>query len=306
MALPTDTLATPPPRTARPPDAGPPPVAAPSPEDLAAQPVFDSALHARSGLGAARDVIRYRDLLGQLISRNIKTRYKRTALGAAWTMLNPLLTMGVMAVVFSHLFHARITHYPVYILAGLTAWNFFAQTTTSIMSELVWGNSLTSRIYVPRVVFALAAVGTGLVNLAVALVPLALIMLTVGAPVTPALLLLPLAMALLALFALGVGPLLSLLAVQFTDVVDMYAILLTAWMYLTPLFYSPEIIDPRYQALFGLNPMVHLVAAFRLPLQEGRLPESATLATAVIVAVGTFLVGWWAFARQAEEVAARA
>jgi len=106
-------------------------------------------------------------------------------------------------------------------------------------------------------------------------------------------------------FALGVGLVLSRLAVLFADVVHMWEILLTAWMYATPIIYPPEIIPDEYRWLFLLNPVYHLLAAFRAPIYDGRLPEADTVLLAVLSSTFALLAGWWYFARKAHEFAYR-
>lgn len=267
--------------------------------------VYDSARRGSAMVDELRQVWRYRDLLVQLVSRNIKVRYKRSVLGIVWTMLNPLLIMIILTLVFSNLFRVAIEHYSVYILSALVIWNFFSQTTSMAMSELVWGGGLFHRIYIPRTVFALSAIGTGVVNLLFALVPLAIIMLATGVPLTPALIFLPIPILLTALFALGVGLLLSVLAAQFADVVEVYQIALTAWMYLTPIIYPMEIIPEHYRWLFNFNPMYHLLETFRLPIYAGTLPGVYRLSIAVFISVVTFIIGWAWFTKKADEFAYR-
>jgi len=267
--------------------------------------IYDSTRRPPPMIEELIEVLRYRDLLAQLVSRNIKVRYKRSILGVAWTMLNPLLMMIVLTLVFSNIFHMTVEHYPVYVLSALILWNFFSQTTLVAMTELVWGGSLLNRIHVPRTIFALSAVGTGLVNLLLALVPLALIMLVMGVPLTPALLFLPVSILFTTMFALGVGLFLSVLAIDFADVADIYQIVLTAWMYLTPIIYPKDIVPTQYQSLFNLNPMYHLLEIFRTPLYAGTLPGPYKIAVAGIVALTTLLVGWWFFTRKADEFAYR-
>ena len=159
-------------------------------------------------LTALGEIVRYRSLLRDLVARDLKVRYKRSILGVAWTMLNPLLMMAVLTFVFSQLFRADVRHYAVYLLSAQLIWTFLAQTTTQAMNHLAWGSALITKIYLPRSVFAVSQVGTGLVNLVLALVPLFLITLLTGAPVTWAVLWLPVSMLLMACFALGVGLLL--------------------------------------------------------------------------------------------------
>ncbi len=272
---------------------------------LSREEIYDSARRPPPMLEELIQVLRYGTLLAQLVSRNIKVRYKRSLLGIAWTMLNPLMMMIILSLVFSNLFRVSLEHYPVYILSALTLWNFFAQTTQVAMGELVWGGSLLNRIYIPRTIFALSAVGTGLVNLLFALVPLALIMGVMGVSFTGALVFLPIAILLTAMFALGIGLILSVLAINFADVADIYQIVLTAWFYLTPIIYPKEIIPAPYQWLFNLNPMYHLLEIFRAPIYAGTLPGIYKTAIALVVACGALVIGWWFFTRKADEFAYR-
>jgi len=268
-------------------------------------PVYDSAQRGSAFIEEFKDLLRYRDLLTQLIARNIKTRYKRSVLGILWTMLNPLLMMLVLTFVFSEVFRFSTAHYAAYALAGLSLWNFFAQTTTGAMSELIWGGGLLNRIYLPRAIFAASALGTGLINLLLSLVPLFLIMLATGVPIRPVILFLPISIILTAMFALGVALFLSRVAAYFADVVEMYQIVLTAWMYLTPVIYPKEIIPPELRWFFNLNPMYHLLEVFRAPLYVGRLSGPKTVAVAAAAAILTLVIGWWYFSRKADELAYR-
>src|SRR5512138_3854116 len=132
--------------------------------------VYDSAKHGNYALDELRQCLRYRNLLLQLVRRDITSRYKRSFFGIAWTMLNPLGMMLVLTVVFSQLF-GTVRGYPAYVLSGLMVWTFFSQTTTAAMVNLVWGGGLLNRIYIPRTSFAIAAMGTGAVNLLITAIP---------------------------------------------------------------------------------------------------------------------------------------
>ena len=116
--------------------------------------IYDSARRGSLALEELRGAFRYRDLIYQLVQRDIIARYKRSVLGIAWTLLNPLGMMVILTIVFSQLFNS-VKGYPIYLLCGLLAWTFFAQTTTSSMQQMVWGSALLHRIYMPRTVFAL-------------------------------------------------------------------------------------------------------------------------------------------------------
>ena len=246
--------------------------------------------------------MRYRDLLRQLVARNIKVRYKRSVLGVAWSILSPLLTMVVLSLVFSTLFRTTAPNYPVYLFPGLLVWNFFAQTTSMMAAEVVGGADFWRRIYTPRTIFCVATVLTGLVHLALAMVPLAALMLVFHASFGPSLIVVPFAAACAAMFALGIGLVVSSLARYFADVVDLYQVVLTAWMYFTPVIYPRDIVPERYRWLFNLNPMTYVVEGFRTPIYAGVFPSQHMLLADGAVALMTLVAGWWLFTRMADDL----
>lgn len=266
--------------------------------------IYDSAARLAPPLEELKEVVKYRHLITAFIKRDIVTRYKRSFLGVIWTMLNPLGTMLIMTVVFYQIFHVQQPYYPIYVLTGLIAWNFFSQTTAAAPQTLLWSGNLIHRVYVPRTVFALTALGSGVVNLLLALVPLGVVMAVLRVPLKPALLVVPLAILLLAAFALGVGLLLSAVVAYFPDVLDMYSIFLTAWLYMSAIFYPYTIIPESYRWwFFNLNPIYHLVLLFRDPLYYGNWPSLGHIATATFVAGTTLVLGWVLFTRKADEIA---
>ncbi len=269
------------------------------------KPVYDSAAQISPALEEFREVSRYRYLIGQLVRRDILSRYKRSVLGVAWTMLNPLGTMIVLSIVFSQLFKS-IESYPAYLLSGLIAWNFFAQTTNASMSGLVWGGSLLQRIYIPRTIFGISAIGTGLVNLFFSIIPLIIVMLFTKTPIQISIVFLPLSILLLAAFALGFGLILSTIAVYFPDVAEMYQIILTAWMYLTPIIYPEEIIPKTLLPIIQkFNPMYSLIRLFRFPIYDGRIPTIEEIIPALLWSVGLLVIGWIFFTSKSDEFAYR-
>jgi ABC-2 type transport system permease protein len=268
-------------------------------------PIYDSAARSSPFVEEFLTLVKYRDLIVQLVSRSIKTRYKRSVLGVAWTMLSPLLTMLVLTLVFSTLFRYPSRDYALYVLSALLVWNFFAQSTMAAMNDLVWSGGLLGRISVPKTVFAVSAVGTAIVNLALALVPYSLIALALGRVPRPAVLALPLPVLCAAMFSIGVGLALSAAAVYFTDVLPTYEVLLAAWMYLTPVIYPMELLPQSVQGVLRFNPMYYLVESFRSILYEGRIPSGQTLAIGFAVSLSALVLGWWVFTRKAREYAYR-
>ena len=268
------------------------------------KPVYDSAANTSPALTEIQELKHYRYLLKQLVRRDIVARYKRSALGVAWTMLNPLGTMLIMTFVFSNLFKS-VQSYPVYILSGLIAWNFFAQGTNASMSGLVWGGSLMQRIYLPRTIFGVSAIGTALVNLLLSIIPLLLVMVITQTTIHLTVLFLPISILLLTAFALGFGLLLSALAIFFPDVAEMYQIVLMAWMYLTPVIYPEEIIPAQFMTIYRINPMYWMLKMFRLPVYEGVIPTIQDLWPALAWSVGMLVVGWLFFTSRSDEYAYR-
>jgi len=256
---------------------------------------YDSAKRTPSAFVELQGIFKYRDLIYQLVYRDIVTRYKRSVLGIAWTMLNPLGIMVVIAVVFSNLFRT-LEDYPIYVLSGLVVWNFFSQTTVNTLTQTIWGGSLFHRIYLPRTTFAISAIGTGLVNIVLSIVPLVIIMLIIKMPLQLTLLFLPIPMIILAAFALGIGLIISTFSIKFPDVVEMYKVALTAWMYITPIIYPIHVIPESYrQWLIGLNPMYYIVEIFRLPIFHGVLPSYQIMIISSGVALITLILGWFLF-----------
>ena len=269
------------------------------------KPVYDSASYRVSAISELKELGRYRYLLGQLIRRDILTRYKRSVLGVAWTMLNPLGTMLILTFVFSNFFKSAAVHDPVYLLSGLLVWNFFSQGTNAAISGLVWGGSLLKRIYIPSSVFGVSAIGTALVNLVLSLVPLVIVMLVDGAPFYASMVFLPVSILLLTAFTLGFGLFISSLAVFFPDVAEMYQVVLTAWMYLTPIIYPESLISAKWMPVYKINPMYWMVKMFRLPIFEGRLPYWNEFLPAFAWAAGMLVIGWIYFTSKTEEYAYR-
>jgi ABC-2 type transport system permease protein len=269
-----------------------------------ADEVYDSSNRLHPLLEELVALLKYKELIVQFVSRSIKTRYKRSFLGVVWTMLNPLMTMIVLTLVFSSIFRFSVENYPVYVLSGLVVWGFFSSTTSAAMGEMIWSGSLLSRIYVPKSVFAVSAVGTGLVNLFFSLIPLIVISLVLGIHFNLSILTLPLAVLLLSAFALGIGLLLATAAVFFADMLPVYEVILTIWMYATPIIYPIEAVQD-YAWLLKLNPLYYLVEIFRKPFFEGVTPELHVWLIAAGSALVVLVLGGLIFTAKSNEYAYR-
>jgi len=240
---------------------------------------------------------RYFDLLHNLVTRAIKQRYKRSVLGFAWTMLNPLMTMVILTVVFSSVFGAVVPNYPLFVIVGLLAWNLFSLGSTQGLASVVDSGALIRKVAVPKEMFPLAAVGANLVNFLFSLIPLLFVMLVMRVSITWAVLWVPVGVLLIGLFTLGVALALTTLNVFFRDVRYFYDAALLAWFYGTPIFYPIEVLSPPARAVLQWNPLYVLVDVFRTPIYAGTAPAPAIAITAAIEAIGMAVVGWLIFRR---------
>jgi len=265
--------------------------------------IYDSEKRKRPAIEELLALIKYRDLIYQLTRRDIVARYKRSVLGVAWTMLNPLGTMLIMVVVFSQVFKSA-ENYAAYVLTGVICWTMFSQSTTTAMNSMVWGSHLMKQIYLPRTAFVVSTILASLVNFVISLIPLGIILAISRIPFHPSALLLPIFMIFLFAFSLGVALLLSTIAAFFPDVADLYPVVLTAWMYLTPVimplnFYR-EILNGL---LLYINPFYYIVNLFRILVIDGFVPHIQTWVATAVVSFGALIIGWIVFCKKADSIA---
>jgi lipopolysaccharide transport system permease protein len=243
----------------------------------------------------------YRELLYFLVWRDIKVRYKQTALGAAWAIIQPFMTMVVFSVFFGRL--AKVPSdgipYPVFAYAALLPWQLFAYALSESANSLVGNQHLVKRVYFPRLVVPIAAVLAGLVDFAIAFVVLLGLMAYYRIRPTAAIVVLPLFILLAVASALSVGLWLSALNVQFRDVRYTIPFLTQFWLFATPVAYPSSLIPEKWRALYGLNPMAGVVEGFRWALL-GKASNPGPLVWVSIVAVVIILIGGLAYFRRME------
>lgn len=244
-----------------------------------------------------RDLVRYRWLLRRLVHRDLTVRYKRSALGFVWTMLHPLILVGIMTLVFSTIFRFSIRNYPAYFLSAWVAWSFFSQTLIEAMTSLRWNGTMMKQVRLPRSIFVVATTVSGVVHMALALAAVLLIMGVTGVPIRPSILFVPVSVLILGVFTLGIAMIASTLAVFFGDVKEMIQAFLPAVMYLTPVIYPLSIIPAAYLPLITANPLAHLVELLRAPLYAGTIPGTFTLAVSCVSALIALIAGWLVFGR---------
>ena len=248
-----------------------------------------------------RDVWAYRELLYFLVWRDVKVRYKQTALGAAWAILQPVMTMVVFSVFFGRL--AKVPSdgipYPVFAFAALLPWQLFAYALSESSNSLVSNQNLITKVYFPRLVIPMSAVLAGLVDFAVAFVILLVMMRYYGIVPTAAIALLPLFVLLAVATALAVGLWLSALNVKYRDVRYTIPFLTQFWLFATPVAYPSTLVPERWRALYGLNPMAGVVEGFRWALL-GKSQGPGPLLAVSVGAVVVLLVGGLIYFRRME------
>jgi ABC-2 type transport system permease protein len=268
-------------------------------------PMYDTNLRKNLILSEFKDLYRYRVFIFHLIRRNLTSRYKRSALGVAWTLLDPLVTMVVMAIIFSSIYGNAMSAYPVFLFCALIIFNFIQQASNGAIVDLLNGRWLLGKVYMPCTVFAITSIGTNFINLIYSLIPLALLMLAFQIPVTTSLLFVPVALVFCVFFTLGLGLIFSIFTVFFADMLNIHSILMRLLLYLSGTFYMAESIPERFRPLIELNPVYNMIILLRDPVYFGILPDIWTIAYSAAWAIGLFVFGLIVFLHFHDQIAYR-
>lgn len=253
-----------------------------------------------------RELIEYRDLVRNLVGRDLKVRYKNSFLGFFWSLLNPLAMMVVFTVVFTIMLpNSGLERFPVFVLCALLPWNLFSSSVMTSIHSIVGNAHLIKKVYFPREVLPLSTVLANLVNFLLALIVLFAMMFALRTPLTRWALLLPVIIFIQLIFTLGLAFFLSTVNVFYRDTPMIMDVAMLAWFFLTPVFYPITILPHYYRTPFGfsldiqrlayiLNPMASLIASYRVILYHGAPPALdflfRTLVTALAFLVGGYLV----------------
>ena len=245
---------------------------------------------------------KYRDLLKLLVTKNIKLKYRRSWLGYVWSILNPLLIMAVMSVVFSTMFKRNIENFPVYLFCGQLLFNFMNTATTQAQFSISGNAALLKKTYVPKYLFTLARVTSCLVDLFFSLGALVIVILVTKAKITWYALLFPFVLVQLYVFSVGLGLFLAQASVFFKDTQFIYSAVITAWLYLTPIFYPLEALNEQLRWIIThLNPMYFYIGQFRDLVYIGRMPEVSLILTGCLTALAVLGIGMLSFLKTKDE-----
>lgn len=241
-------------------------------------------------------------MLIQLVSRDIKLKYRRSFLGYLWSILNPLFVMVIMTIVFSTMFSRNIENFPVYLFTGKMLFDFLSVSTNQAMVSVTGNASLLKKTYVPKYIFTLSKVTSCMVDFVFSFGALLLVMFFTRAHIYWTFLLVPIVVIQIYVFCCGLGFFLAEFNVFFRDVQYIYHAVITAWMYLTPIFYPVEQLPPSIQFVVkGFNPLYYYVAQFRDLAYYGRLPGPRVFWGGIFLAIGMLFFGLWMFKRKQDE-----
>ena len=243
-------------------------------------------------------VSKYRFLICQLVSRDFKTKYKRSILGIFWSFLNPLLTMLVQYVVFSTIFRNDIPNFAAYLITGTVMFNFFSEACGMALTSILGNASLITKVYIPKYIYPLTRTMSSAVNLSISLIPLLIVFFVTGVTFQKSAVLALYFFVCLIIFSLGLGMLLATSMVFFRDTQFLWNVLNMMWMYATPVFYPETILPDNLKIVLQVNPLYHFLKNARMCILDGLSPEPAVYIQCLIIALGMLLLGAFVFYRE--------
>lgn len=240
-------------------------------------------------------LMNYMPLAKELVTRDLKVRYRRSFLGYLWSLLNPLMMMVVMSYIFSTLFKSTIPNFPLYLICGQTLWACFNESTSMAMHSVITNGALIKKVYIPKFIFPLSRVLSSFVTMSFSLLAIVVVMIFTRATFYWTILLFWIPLVLLFLFCCGMGLILSSLSVYFRDITHLYGVLLFAWMYMTPIFYDMSILPENVQTVISFNPIYHYLTFFRSLVVYGQFPGGHTWAMCIGCSLVMLTIGMLVF-----------
>ncbi len=244
-----------------------------------------------------RRLIYLRDLVRELVRRDIKAQYKSSALGVAWSLVNPLLQLLIFTFLFRIVLPLNIQNYPAFLFSGLLAWTWFQLSLVQATSAITSHRELIRRPGFPAAILPVITVTTNLANLLVALPLLFIFILLTGGKITPAVFVLPLVMILQFVLILAAAYFLAVLNVLFRDTQHLIGVVLQLLFFVTPVFYSDDRFPKKYQAILNLNPVAQIIGAYREILLRGIVPEPRILSWIAFISLLLLFAGYQLFQR---------
>jgi ABC-type polysaccharide/polyol phosphate export permease len=267
--------------------------------------VFDSAEDRGLNnflLRNAGELIKYRHVLYNLVNTNLRARYRRSVIGFFWSLLNPLFTMMILAVVFSTIYKLPFADFGIYIFSGLLPWSLISNGILNGSTSLVGAEGYLKKVYVPKIIFPIATVGVEAVNFLFSLISLSVLALFLGARISWGLLFLPVALLCTVLFVLGIILIVSIVNVYFRDLFHILQIVFTGLFYLVPIVYKKELFVGDLSIILKLNPFVYFIELFHQIIYEAKIPDASLWLTCGALMLVSLIVGLLVFRSKEKEL----
>lgn len=245
--------------------------------------------------------LKFKPLLTELVARDIKIKYRRSVLGVLWTILNPLCMMVILSIVFSNIFKFDIENFPLYVLSGQVVFNFYNDATTSSMTSILGASSLIKKVYVPKYLFVLSRIVSSFINLMASFCALLVMMVVTRAELHWEIILSVVPLTMVVGFSLGIGLILAALTVRFRDIIHLYSVFTTGFMYLTPVIYPMSILPETMQKIVMLNPLTNYLIMFRDVMFNCTVPALGDVVIGLVEMVVALGVGVWVFYKKQDE-----
>lgn len=237
------------------------------------------------------ELYRYREMLKNLVRKDLRTRYKGSFFGFLWTFINPLLQLLVYTAIFSTIMRVNIDKYHMFLFVALLPWIFFSNSILLSTNAIVGNKDLIKKVYFPRIVLPISVVMSGLINLLFGFIIVILALLITGVGITAAIIYLPVVTIVAFVMTLGFSLLFSSLNVFFRDLEHILGIVTMAWFYFTPVLFSVDMIPPSFMKVFFLNPMTPIILSFRDVLYYGQAPDWSMLGISLLIGLLLVLFG---------------
>lgn len=244
----------------------------------------------------------YLFVIKELTSREIKRKYSRSYLGIVWSVLNPLLSMAVLSMIFTQIFQRSIENFPIYYLTGYIIWQAFTGATNAAMTTLVDNKNMLIKLKLPMEIFILARVYTALVNLGYSIVAYVVMLAVFRVKPNWLMLLFPVIVLFLFLFALGVSYIIATAYVFFGDVKHLYSVILTLWMYCSAIFYPVDRLEGMIRKVIESNPIFNYIDCARQIVMYGQLPNTMEIIRMILWGVGMYIFGYYIFRKHKNDV----
>lgn len=242
--------------------------------------------------------MKYKDLLFELVLRDIKIKYKKSILGFAWSILNPLLMMTVMSIVFSTMFKTDIPNFPMYLITGQVLFSFFSEATNMAMVSIIENGELLKKVYIPKYMFPLSKIIFSFSNMLFSLIAVIIVAVITKLPLRFEMLLFLIPLIYIFIFSLGIGLILSSFTVFFRDLLHLYSIILLIWTYLTPIFYPIKILPENIRNWISYNPIYIYISYFRDVMLNGKIPSLRFNLICIFISLISLIIGMWAFKKK--------